>query len=423
VENSREGSLLGEATNAGEHTHSHHGHSHAHSRDHSHPHVHGPTSDGNPSRRDFMRAIMGSALAGASILELGWYRAAWARAAAPGSDANLFDLQKVADGVYFAHAHPQALINCNAAVFVRSKDVVVVDAHSKPSAAASLIAQIGREVTPKPVRYVINSHFHWDHTQGNHGYRANVGNVDFIATAATKQLMSDLAVARLKESIDGVPPQIDALRERAAHSNSAAEKAFCAEQIRQMQAYLAELKDYTLELPTITFDKSYLLQDPAFDLHLEFHGHAHTAGDVFVFCPQQRAVVTGDASHCFLPFIRDGFPHVWPGTIDSVGRADFKYILPGHGPFQTDRTVMINQRNYIEELTGKVDEGKKAGLAVAEMQQRFTVASLKSLQSNGYEAFLQRINEESNPHFGKMPPLQDAVNVNIGEIYANLDKV
>jgi len=223
VEDSRERSLLCEATNASGHTHSHHGHVHAHNHDNAHPHTHEPRGVGTTSRRDFMNAIVGGALAGASILELGWYRAAWARAAAPVADANLFDLQKVADGVYFAHAHPQALINCNAAIFVRSKDVVVVDAHSKPSAAASLIAQISREVTLKPVRYVINSHFHWDHQQGNHAYRANGGKVDFIATAATKQLMSDLAVARLKESMDGVPPQIDALRERAAHSSSAAE--------------------------------------------------------------------------------------------------------------------------------------------------------------------------------------------------------
>ncbi len=410
------------------HSHSHGDHPHSHNDSHSHDHAHRHDSGhgalaGGTSRRDFLRTTMSSVLAGASILELGWYRAAWARAVATVASGNLFDIQKVADGVYFAHAHPQALINCNAAIFVRSKDVVVVDAHSKPSAATSLIAQIKREVTPNPVRYVINSHFHWDHTQGNHGYRVNEEKIDFIATSATKQLMTDLAVARLKQSMDGVQPQIYAIRERASKSNSAAEKAFCSEQIRQMQAYLAELKDYTLELPTITFDKIYLMRDPAFDLHLEFHGHAHTAGDVFVHCPQRRALATGDASHCFLPLILDGYPHIWPGTIDSVGKLDFKYQLPGHGPFQTDHTVMVNQRNYIEELTGKVDEGRKAGQSVAEMQKRITVASLKSLQSNGYEAFLIRINSESNPHFGKQPPLQDAVNVNIGEIYANLDRV
>ncbi len=105
------------------------------------------------------------------------------------------------------------MINCNAAIFVRSKDVVVVDAHSKPSAAASLIAQIKREVSPKPVRYVINTHFHWDHTQGNHAYRVAEEKVDFIASAATKQLMADLAVARMKASVGGVSRQIDTLQQ------------------------------------------------------------------------------------------------------------------------------------------------------------------------------------------------------------------
>src|SRR3984885_5222191 len=215
---------------------------HHHSRHH-HNHV---APEGAPSRRDFLRVLMGGALTGASILELAYHRAAWARAAAPASDARLFDLQKVANGVYFAHARPQALLNCNATIFVRSKDVVVVDAHSKPSAAASLIRQIKGEITEKPVRYVVNTHFHWDHTQGDHAYRLTGEKVDFIASSATKQLMSDLAVARMKASVEAVPHQIDALRDRAARSTSASEKAFCADQIAQMKAYETDLKDYTL---------------------------------------------------------------------------------------------------------------------------------------------------------------------------------
>ena len=147
---------------------------------------------------------MGGALTGASILELAYHRAAWARAMAPASDAKLFDLQKVANGIYFAHARPQALLNCNAAIFIRSKDVVVVDAHSKPSAASSLIHQINAEITEKPVRYVVNTHFHWDHTQGDHAYRLTGEKVDFIASSATKKLMSDLAVARMKASVEAI---------------------------------------------------------------------------------------------------------------------------------------------------------------------------------------------------------------------------
>jgi cyclase len=391
----------------------HHGH---------HPHPHNHVVDGPTSRRDFLRVLMGGALAGASILELAWHRAAWARAAAPSSDPNLFDIQKVANGVYFARAHPQAMLNCNAAIFVRSKDVVVVDAHSRPSAAASLIRQMKREVSTKPVRYVINTHFHTDHIQGDHAYRLTGEKVDFIASAATGQLIANLAVDRMKASVAGVPQQIDALRDQAAHATSAGEKAFCADQIRQLQAYQAELKDFAPELPTITFDKTYLLQDPAQDLHIEFHGHAHTAGDVVVYCPQARAVATGDVIHGFLPNIADGFPRIWPGTIDSIGTADFNTILPGHAALQTGRMRMINQRNYIEELTGNVEQEKKAGLTLAEMQKRITVASLKSLHSNGYQEYLARMSELSNSPFSKPTPLQADVNENIAQIYDNLGR-
>jgi hypothetical protein len=165
--------------------------------------------------------------------------------------------------------------------------------------------------------------------------------------------MSDLALQRLKASLDDVPKQIDAMRARAAKAASAAEKAFCAEQIRQMQAYQQEMKNYALELPTITFATSHVIKDKAHDLHIEFHGHAHTAGDVVVYCPQKKAVSSGDMIHGILPFIADGFPKTWPKTIDSVAALDFNRLMPGHGPLQQGRQPMTSLRNYIEELTPK----------------------------------------------------------------------
>jgi glyoxylase-like metal-dependent hydrolase (beta-lactamase superfamily II) len=367
--------------------------------------------------------LMGTALAGSSVLELAYHRAAWANAAAPTAAGKLFDIQKAAEGIFFAHAHPQVQVNCNAAIFVRSKDVVVVDAHSKPSAAASLIRQIQREVTTKPVRYVVNTHFHWDHTQGDHAYRAAFNPIDFVASSATKQLLTDMGAQRLKESLDAVPPHIEQLRKRSEASHDPAEKVFCADQISQLEAYQAELKNYTLELPTITFEKTYLLEDPAYDLHLEFHGHAHTAGDIFVFCPSRKVVATGDASHGWLPNIGDGFPRAWPGTIDDLAKADFKYVLGGHGPMRPDRIVMMGQRNYIEEITERVAAAKQAGQSLDEMQKRITVASLKSLKANGYGEILDHVIEVSNLHYGPMPPLQNGVNGNIADVFKNLDRV
>jgi cyclase len=375
------------------------------------------------SRRDFFRILARSALTGASLLELAYHRAAWARALAPMSDTKLFEIERVAEGVYVARARVQAVINCNAAIFVNSADVLVVDAHSKPSAAASLIAQIKKEVTSKPVRYVVNSHFHWDHTQGNHAYRVAENKIDFIASEPTKQLMSELAEKRLKESLAEVPKQIDTLRARASNSRSQTEKVYCEEQIRQLRSYRDELQNYTPDLPTITFGSSYVVKDRAHDLHIEFHGHAHTAGDVVVFCPQKRAIATGDVILGFLPNIGDGFPRSWPKAIDSVAKLDFNQILPGHGPVQGNRQRMADQRNYLEELTSKVAAEKHRGKSITDLQATITVESLQSMQSDGYAEYVARNHARFLPEFDSAAALQNALKGNIVDVYNNLDRI
>src|SRR5262245_42262779 len=124
----------------------------------------------------------------------------------------------------------------------------------------------------------------------------------------------------------------------------------------------------------------------------------------------------------FLPYIADGFPKLWPKTMDAVASRDFSQILPGHGPVHHSRDRMMNMRNYIDELTAQVEEGKKAGKSVAELQKTITVASLKSLQSNGYAKFVADNLYRFFPNFGPAAPLQNGVNTNIAEIYNNLDR-
>ena len=379
----------------------------------------------NPSRRDFFYTVMGGTFAGASLLELARYRAAWAQALAPTANSDLFDVEKVTDDIYFARAKPVAIANCNAAIFVNSSDVVVVDAHSKPSAAASLIAQIKREVTPKPVRYLVNTHFHWDHAQGNAAY-AGIG-AKVVASKTTSQLMSENIVPRLRATMDPqgpgfpgqprVPALLDAARERLAKATSADEKAQLQDRIRQLEAFAVEMKNFSPTLPTVTFDKSYVIKDKAHDIHLEFHGRAHTAGDIVIFCPQKRVVATGDIILGQMPFIQDGYPKAWPRTIDSVAKLDFDRIMPGHGGVQDGRQRMNDLRNYVEELTQRVEVGKKAGQSVMDLQKNITVASLKSLNADGYAEFL------AGPGDNRAASLQPRVNNNIEQIYNRLDVV
>lgn len=381
---------------------------------HHHSHKH--------SRRDFFSTAFGGALAGASIIEEAFLRATWARAQAPGASISLFQIEKVADGVYAALARPQVLTNCNAAIFVNSRDVLVVDAHSKPSAAAALIAQIKTDITTKPVRYLVNSHFHWDHTQGDAAYKAGGGKMDIIASDTTKQLMTQLSRNRLQESLDGVPKQIDEVETHLAKAASNADQERYGDLIRQLKAYQTEMKSYTLEMPTITFAKSHVIQDAAGDLHIEFHGRAHTAGDVAVFSPRKRVVASGDVIIGFLPNIADGYPRPWPATINSVGQLAFDHIIPGHGPVHHDRARMTQMRNYIEELTGRVEEGKKAGQPLAELQKTLSMASIKTLQADGYGKYVADNLNNFTVYLGRKTAVEDRLAANIEAIYKNLDR-
>jgi len=385
-----------------------------------HHHHHGQHGH---SRRDFFTRSFGGILAGASVIEEAFLRATWARAQSPGASTTLFTIEKVADGVFAALAQPQVLTNCNAAIFVNSADVLVVDAHSKPSASAALVAQIKKEITEKPVRYLVNTHFHWDHTQGNATYKAGGAKLDIIASDTTKQLMTELSRNRLKESLATVAPMIDGLRARLAKATSAADKALRQDQIRQLEAYRAEMQNYSLELPTITFAKSYVVKDRAGDLQIEFHGRAHTAGDIVVFSPQKRVIAAGDVINGFLPNLADGYPKPWPKTIDSFGQLAYDHLISGHGPVHHDRARIGQFRNYIDELTGLVEMGKKAGKPLAELQKTLTVDSIKSLRANGYSIYVRDNLEKFAVYLGPRTAIEDRLSGNVEAIYNNLDRV
>ena len=198
---------------------------------------------------------------------------------------DLFDLQKVADGVYAAVAKPRTPINCNAAVVVYDEGVLVVDTHSRPSSARALIQQV-KAVTDKPVRYAVNSHFHWDHAQGNHAYPvAFPKQVAIVASEATRENLQKLGMQRVKDQIESGPRQIEELKRQLGTEKEATAQARLRDELRQQEEYLAEIKSLELTLPDLTFDKSLILHRPDRDIVLLFLGRGHTSGDVVAFLP------------------------------------------------------------------------------------------------------------------------------------------
>src|SRR5690242_21900857 len=172
---------------------------------------------------------------------------------------DLFEIKPMADGVYAAISKPAYKVNCNAAIILLDDGVLVVDTHSKPSAARALIEQI-KKLTPKPVKFVVNTHFHWDHYQGNEAYPSSwPAGVEIISSEATRTNIERIGIPRIKNEIVTMPQEIANLKgdlERAP----AEQKNAIQNNIHQAEAYFAELKSMQVALPSMTFDRSLILR-------------------------------------------------------------------------------------------------------------------------------------------------------------------
>jgi cyclase len=378
---------------AGSHGHHDH-HSHQHHHDHradrsdrSGPPSHRrPGELSRPSRRQVLRRTAGL-VAAASGLNLG---AVWRTGADEGhpqgggpASAGLFDFKKVAEGVYGAIAKPTAMLNCNAAVVVNRDHVLVVDTHSKPSAAKALIKQIRDEITELPVRYVVDSHLHGDHAMGNEAYPEVFGaNVEVISSVKTREWLAKLGVSRVKQSLEGLPRQIADLRGKLEASKDDSERAALRAHIEGLEAYLKEMTPPRVTLPTITFDQRLVIHRGGREMHLLFLGRAHTAGDVVVYIPSERVVATGDLMHGLLPYMGDGFPDEWAATLRALEALEFDRVIPGHGSIQEGKSVLAQFRGYVEEVAEKVTRGVERGQTLDDLRKAISPGSLASLEMN-----------------------------------------
>jgi len=339
------------------------------------------------SRRGFLARTLGAAWYGFSTLERAALVAARARAQSKTNPPPLFDIEKVADGVYGAIARGWAIINSNAAIFENADHLLIVDAHAAPSAVYSLVAQIRREIGNKPVRYVVTTHVHGDHTQGLPAYRRIAPIVDIIACAKTRVLLSESGAARLKSAKESAARSLETLQGRLASAKDATERSYYQEMIAQTSEFVDEMRDVEIELPNIAFDDHLVLYDKAHELRLSFRGRGHTAGDIVVFCPEKKVIASGDLFHSFFPTIGDGYPREWPATLRSIGELEFQKVIGGHGSVQHTAERLGQLRAYLEELNEIVGKAKHDGVPLERIQPAVTPASMKSL-GGGYGEYL-----------------------------------
>jgi cyclase len=282
---------------------------------------------------------------------------------------DLFDIKPVADGVYAAIAKPAYKVNCNAAIILLDDGVLVVDTHSKPSAARALIEQI-KKLTDKPVRYVVNTHFHWDHYQGNQAYPSSwPAGVEIISSEATRANIELLGIPRVKREIVTMPQEIEQLKSNLDKTSDSGRKEQLRTNLLQAEAYLAELKSMQVILPTMTFDRSLILHRPSRTVEILWLGNAHTNGDVFVYLPREKVLVTGDALHGWTPYMGDSYPFDWIQTLDAAEKLDFEQVIAGHGDVMRGKQRFDLWKQYFRDLLDETAQAYARGASLEDTEK------------------------------------------------------
>jgi len=276
----------------------------------------------------------------------------------------LFDIKPVAEGVYAAIAKPHRPENANSAIILLDDGLLVVDAASTPSSASGLIEQI-RKLTPRPVKYLVNTHFHWDHYWGNAAFVEAFPGVQIIASEEARLEMQRMGLGSIwvkRLTNVELPEAFERWKVQLAKETDPKRLQLLRDRMEQWGKANEELKAMPLVLPTLTFEGRMVLHRASQPVEILALGRGHTSGDVEVFLPKSKVIMTGDLIAGDTPYIADVSPYEWIHTLDAVEQLDFETVIPGHGDVMRGKDGLRLWRNYFRELTAQTEAAYAEGL-------------------------------------------------------------
>ena len=216
---------------------------------------------------------------------------------------------------------------------VGAHGVLVIDAHIN-GAMAGRIQTAVRQVTNKPILYVVNTNYHGDHTFGNYAFPAETL---IVAQQKTAEDMRDIERQKrfLLPAVDNDPTVFG---------------------------------DVQLRLPDVVLDEYLELDLGGRVVELYHFGHGNTPGDTVVYVPEAKAAWTGNLvlGGDMPPFLLEGHPEEFLMTLANFARTlDVRTIVPGHGPLTTAK-ALATDLDYLATLIQSMRESVAAGRSLEE---------------------------------------------------------
>ncbi len=288
------------------------------------------------------------------------------------AQSDKFDVVKIAEGVYatIRKDSPGLAAEANNVFIINADDVVVVDTNISASSTREVLAAL-RKLTSKPVRYVVNTHWHDDHVLGNQVYRDAFPGVEFVAHARTREYLPTTGLSNRKQALAGVPGFLEALRKQLENNKSLTgnpltdeERASYRNDIKIGERFVAETPGAEVVLPTLTLEERLTLRRGERVIEIIHLGRGHTAGDIVVHLPREGVVVTGDLVVWPVPYVGAEQSHVgeWSATLEKILALRPSVLIPGHGPVMRDDSYI----KLIAGMFASITEQTEAAVARGE---------------------------------------------------------
>jgi len=246
------------------------------------------------------------------------------------------------------------------------------------AAAARALAADLKAITDKPIRYIIDSHYHYDHAFGNQVFIADAQVIGHDNTR--KRLSTDETMRQYTflNSVTPVPERVEALRKRIAQESDQVQKSALERQVANSIAYLEQVKEVTVTPPNVSFDRTMTLMRGRREIRLLYLGRGHTDTDVVTYLPKERIVCTGDLMESLISYAGDSYPEEWIATLEKLKALDFDTVMPGHGVVFKGKDKITAFQKYLRDVLTQVTALRKQGLSPDDAAAKVDVTAYRA---------------------------------------------
>ena len=255
-----------------------------------------------------------------------------------------YEWREVSAGV-FLHTRKDPFagpVDGNSIVIVNEKDVVVFDTHINPAAARAVVAKI-KSTTDNPVSYVINSHWHDDHINGNATFKDAFPDAVILAHSYTAQRL-EIGWKAFEEGRIAAYDAVTVEVINKAADDLAATNPDQAISYRVYGGYVdalkPELPDMKLAFPDQHVDDTFEIDGGNRRIEVKFVGRGNTGGDLIAWLPNEKILIAGDILVAPVPYAFDSPIKDWIKTLEQLDAFDAAMILPGHGKAQESEAYL-----------------------------------------------------------------------------------